>query len=342
MPGDPTRRAAIAVAVAFGAVSLLLAAPGSADVAISCAYVEAGAPGPSGNVLRIDDGTNSVTHVYRRGEGIAVFNNAAVDQPVCSGDAPTIFNVDRIEYVSSNGVPFIAYSGSEALAPGATPEPGGSEIEIVVREDYRPEVLNVGGTAGADTIVAGQLGRHRVGVNLNSQADGAEQDADVVLDVVDPTEAVVRVIGRGGSDRLSALGKPGFVAPLLADRLLLSGGPGDDVLAGGPGDDRLTGDTGSDIVRSGRGRDRIAVGPGSDLIRSGKGSDRIENRSDVGGIPPDLDPDRVFAGAGNDHINLERSPRGNLLNCGSGGRDSAIVNRGDRIAACEQVEVTGR
>ncbi|HXR31861.1 MAG TPA: hypothetical protein VN752_12050 [Solirubrobacterales bacterium] len=341
MSSRARKRTTAAAAIAIGGLLLLLAAPGMGESSVSCAYVEAGAPGAAGNVLRIEDGTNTVTHIYREGEDIIVFNNAS-DRVPCTGDAATIFNTDRIEYVSTNGVPFFGYIGNEALTPGATPEPSGSEIEIVVQESFPAEVLNVAGTSGSETIVAGQLGRRRLGVNLNAQADGAKQDADVILDDVDPSWAFVRVAGRGGADRLSALGGPGFSGSLLVDRLQFSGGPGDDLLAGGPGSDLLSGGDGDDVMRSGRGRDHISVGPGSDLVKAGKGADRVENHSDVGGTPPDLGPDRVFTGAGNDYVNLERSPRGNLLRCGTGRRDSAVVNLDDRVAECERVEVTRR
>jgi Ca2+-binding RTX toxin-like protein len=341
MSGALSRRTTVAAALAAGGLSLLFAAPGQGNGAVECAYVEAGPPGPPGNVLRIDDDSDTVVHIYRRGEEIRIFDNAAIDQPICTGGTPTVFNVDRIEYSTSSSTPFIAYSGTEALAPGATPEGSGPEIEIIVRETYRPAVLNLGGTAGADTIVAGRLGRQRIGINLNSQADGAAQDADVLLEA-DPRRAVVRVVGKDGADTLSALGKPGFAGPLDTERLLLAGGPDDDVMIGGPGVDRLSGGTGDDVMRGGRGRDRVTIGPGRDLAKTGKGADRVENRSDVGGIPPDEGPDRVFTGPGNDWIELERSPRGNLIHCGTGSRDSAIVNVGDRATACERVETTPR
>lgn len=202
-------------------------------------------------------------------------------------------------------------------------------------------MLNVAGTQATEAIVAGQLGRRRVGVNLNSQADGAAQDADLVLETADPAQAEMRLNGRGGSDTLSALGGPGFTGPFPAERLGLFGGPGDDRLIGGPHDDRLLGGTENDTLLGGQGDDHLTVGPGSDLAKAGKGRDVIENRSDVGGIPEDTAPDKVYAGPGNDQIDVEQTLPGDLVRCASG-CDRAIVDVGDRPKGCERVNVFRR
>ncbi len=331
------------VALAVAAAALVVASPvvGEAEgEPVSCAYVEAGAPGPGGNVLRIEDGSRSVTHIYREDDAIVVYNNAHQDPIVCSGEAPTVFNLDRIEFTATgSSAPFINYLGSQALAPGATPEAAGSEIEIAIHEDYSPKVLNVGGTAASDTIVAGLLGPHRVGVNLNAQADGSAPDADVILDAPDPAKVAIRATGKSGDDAISALGGPGFSGSLDAEGIGFAGGPGNDRLVGGPQKDRLNGNVGDDVLLGGRGRDYLTIGPGRDLARAGAGPDSIYNQSDVGGIPPDLAPDRVFAGAGNDRIDVSQPLRGDRVDCGPGPRDFVFTDPGDRTTACEQVDV---
>lgn len=338
--------AAIAVATAVLACTLAFAAPSlGKGSGVTCSYDEVGAPGPADNVLRIEDQSHSVTHIYREGDAIVVFNNADRDPAICVGGTPTVFNIDRIEYSASTGVPFFSYIGPGSLAPGATPEASGSEIEISVHEEYHPEVLNIGGSAGSDTVHVGQLGPHRVGVNLNAQVDGASQDADTVIDVVNPSEVFVRVVGRPGNDTLSALGGPEFTGPFPADRLSLSGGPGDDTMIGGPHRDLLRGDLGNDVMLGGRGDDLIKVGPGRDLARAGKGNDRIENQSDVGGIAPDTAPDRVYAGAGNDQVEVAQISGplpGDFVNCGAGRHDAVGLDPGDRAKNCEKVDVFRR
>jgi len=310
------------------------AAHGSA--AIGCEYAEAGPPGPAGNTLRLDIDTDRVFTIEREGAEIQV-NNTPAAELGCAGGTPTPFNVDRIDVYSAESIPFL-----ELLAPGASPEPGGSEIELYVHEALPEEVLTANGGSGPDTIVAGRLGRHRVGVNLNSRADGSAQDADIVLDARKPAAVELKLAGGEGSDTLSALGGAGFRGGFPGDHLGLRGGPGNDKLIGGPNDDRLTGLTGNDVLLAGRGRDLLTIGPGRDVARAGKGPDRIFNTSDVGGLPPDRGRDKVFAGPGNDLISVEQTLPGDLVRCGAGRHDSVTKDRGDRVSGCERVKTIRR
>jgi hypothetical protein len=61
----------------------------------------------------------------------------------------------------------------------------------------------------------------------------------------------------------------------------------------------------------------------------------IENPSGVGGVPDDIAPDSVYAGPGNDKIDVEQTLRGDLVRCGSGCRGRAIVDAGDRTKTVE-------
>jgi Ca2+-binding RTX toxin-like protein len=331
---------AIAAAVVLVTLSAAVAISLGATAKISCAYVEAGAPGPAGNVLRVADESGSATHVYRKGDEIVVSSNAETEPTICSGGTPTVFNIDQIDYATTNSAPFFDYIGGKPLAPGATPEPNGSEIEVFVEEEYKPPVLNVGGTGGDDSIAVGQLGPHEIGVNTNGQADASEPDADFILTAANPTEVLVRVAGKGGNDTITGMGGPGFVGPAPADHLALSGGIGNDTLIGSPHDDRLRGDTGNDIVVGGKGHDLIRIGPGRDLAKGGPGPDRIEDFEE----DAEAAPDTVFGGAGNDTIDVAQHPPldGDRVDCGPGHRDVARGNRRDHLRGCEKVEIEGR
>jgi Ca2+-binding RTX toxin-like protein len=310
---------------------LFVATPGQGRGTLTCDYVEAGPPGPAGNVLQIDDKSNGVTHVYRDGDAIVVFSNFDREPTTCAGTQATVFNVDRID-LTTDSAPFINYLGDSALAPGASPEPSGPEIEIAVHESGRERVLNVGGKGGA----VGQLGPGRVGVNLNPQADGSARDVDVVLPTAGATEVGVRLVGSSSSDRLTVLGGPEFTGPALLDGILLAGGPGDDTLIGGPGRDRLNGGVGNDTMRAGRGDDRLTIGPGRDRVDAGRGRDEIFNVSDVGGLPEDTGPDRIDAGPGDDQVDAEQLLGGDRVDCGTGRHDSAFVDTDDRATGCER------
>jgi hypothetical protein len=335
------RRGLIPALVTAVALGVLLG--GSADAGnprASCRLVELGPPGPRGDLLRIFERTNGVVSIdSRRATGeIRIFSNALDRFLACAGGPPTVMSIDRIE-LRTNSTPFI-----DALAPGATAEPAGSEIEIVVREDFREPVLNVLGTEAGQTMVVGRLGARRVGVNVNSDSDGARQDADVVLVSGGVGNATVRVNGTSGSDELSLLGGEGFSGPPGVATALLAGGPGNDLLRGGPRGERFNGGDGDDRTLGGRGADAISIGSGRDFVRAGKGPDEIR-KSDA----DDQEPDRVLAGAGNDRVDTYfggdiirrgHAPRGGVpgdsVDCGRG-RDLALVDSGDRRRACERV-----
>lgn len=300
----------------------------------TCAVVAAGPAGPEGDVLRVADNSNSVTQIYRVGDEIHIYSNADRNPPVCTGAVPTVFNVDRIEYSTESSTPFINYHGEGPLAPGASPEPGADEIEITITEGYDPKVVNIAGTNEGERIEAGQLGTTLAGVNLNADADGDAQDADVTFSA--PKRAFLRITARDGDDEISALGGPAFEGPFVpAERLTFAGGPGDDLLSGGPFRDMLAGNEGDDELLGGRGRDKLTIGPGRDLAKGGKGPDDVYNQSDVGGIEPDLFPDRVFGGAGDDSISVGQQLRGDRVECGAG-RDDVFKDAGDITVDCEE------
>lgn len=309
-----------------------------ATLSVICTLVAAGPPGPQGDVLKVVDQVETATHIYREGDEVIVFNNRDSEKTPCVGGVPTVFNIDRIEYSSATGTPFVSSLGDGALKPGATPEEGADEIEIAIVEDYEPRVLNVSATAAAERIEVGRVGPNVVGVNLNAQADGSAQDADVTIRSPRGDELTVKIRGKGGDDTLSALGGPAFSGLPAVARLSLNGGPGDDEMVGGPGKDTLAGDDGDDVMLGGRGADRLTVGPGRDLAKAGKGPDQIFNRSSVGGIADDLLPDRVFGGAGNDNIDVAQTLAGDRVDCGAGRADRLFKDPTDLVRDCEDVD----
>jgi hypothetical protein len=117
--------------------------------------------------------------------------------------------------------------------------------------------------------------------------------------------------GMGGKDTLRGAG----------GNDLLDGGTGDDKLFGGPGNDKLIGGPGRDMLRGDAGNDRITCGPGG-----GKN-------------------ERAFGGAGNDTINC-RDAKPNkrdrdVVDCGPGKLDRAIIDAYDIVKNCEKVTRPG-
>ena len=113
--------------------------------------------------------------------------------------------------------------------------------------------------------------------------------------------------GTSGHDRL--------IGTRAGDRLL--GLSGHDILEGRAEGDCLNGGSGLDVLRGGAGADSLAGGSGSDRLDGGAGHNAYSAGSGI---------DSVFA----------RNDRAENVDCGSG-RDSATVDRSDRVRDCEEV-----
>lgn len=141
--------------------------------------------------------------------------------------------------------------------------------------------------------------------------------------------------GLGGADRLYGDFCPGATLAARADGRaakagegndVVNGGSGKDRLVGGGGNDKLNGGSGDDNLAGGTGNDRLVGGPGRDTSTGGAGNDTI-----VGG------PGRnsYSGGAGNDKLTAVNRIR-ETVDCGAG-RDTARVDRVDRVKGCERV-----
>jgi Ca2+-binding RTX toxin-like protein len=94
---------------------------------------------------------------------------------------------------------------------------------------------------------------------------------------------------------------------------------GKDKLNGGAGNDTLYGAGGNDVLRGGKGNDKLVGGAGNDKLDGGKGKNSYNG------------------GPGNDSIKARNGQR-ETVNCGPGKRDSATVDRKDRVRGCEKVK----
>ena len=113
------------------------------------------------------------------------------------------------------------------------------------------------------------------------------------------------------------------------------GGAGNDVLRGtvagdwlegADGNDTLEGFSGDDCELGEGGNDHLEGGPGNDTLDGGDGADTLDGGPGV---------DRISGGAGNDRISAIDGKR-DTIDCGAG-RDTARVDRGDRVKGCEKV-----
>jgi hypothetical protein len=117
----------------------------------------------------------------------------------------------------------------------------------------------------------------------------------------------------------------------------INGKFGDDSLKGGGGNDKLIGGAGNDRLDGGTGSDRLVGGIGADVLSGGTGNDHLS-----GGIGNDVltggaGRDTLTGGSGNDTLNSRDGKKGDTVNCGSGTKDKAIVDRGEKTIGCEKV-----
>jgi Ca2+-binding RTX toxin-like protein len=192
------------------------------------------------------------------------------------------------------------------------------------------------GGDGDDVLTLGFHGTNPAFYASLSIVDGGEGD-----DVLSGEEGH----GGNGNDVLSGqLGAGGN-----GDDLLIVGSGrghlGDDILRcfpqlsgcylnGGSGNDTLTGDTGSNRLFGEGGHDLLDGRARDDELDGGVGNDRL-----IGGAGPDM----LEGGAGADRLQAreDRSageqPKKDRVDCGTGRRDRATVNRRDRVTRCERV-----
>jgi hypothetical protein len=269
-----------AFAASLAALAAVAAVPGAAGspaaargALVTCAF------SPATATMTVT-AAEVVASIQRRGDELQVFSGTS---PVaCEGGAPTVFTVDTIRVAASTEVALDLRRGR--LAPGATDEGGGSEIEVVARFE-RTGGLRVRASAGNDAIRLGEVGNEH-GVNLNAREP--QPDADVS---VSGGYNVVSVLGRRGNDLISAAGGRGFDAP-LDTRITVSAGGGRD---------RVIGSSRADLLGGGAGPDRIKAGAGFDRIRSHGGADTLRVR--------DGERDFVQCGPGDDGIKADRVDR---------------------------------
>jgi Ca2+-binding RTX toxin-like protein len=138
---------------------------------------------------------------------------------------------------------------------------------------------------------------------VSSHLDGGVGD-DIIRGEVGPSDVL---LGGAGNDYLSDSGDTDYED---------SYDPGTDVMKGGPGDDHIVSTSGRNLIDGNAGNDRIYdYTHVRTVISGGAGSDTIDATLDNHGLNP-YQPDKV---------------------AGDAGRDSATVNRIDKVSSTERV-----
>lgn len=108
-----------------------------------------------------------------------------------------------------------------------------------------------------------------------------------------------------------------------------------ETLRGTAGDDRLLGLGGNDLLKGLAGADCLYGGTGSDRLEGGTGNDDLNGGSGNDVLRGDKGTDGFRGNAGNDRI-IATDGRRERIDCGKG-RDTATVDRRDRVRGCERV-----
>jgi Ca2+-binding RTX toxin-like protein len=137
--------------------------------------------------------------------------------------------------------------------------------------------------------------------------------------------------GTNGGDHLQGKGGDDIIFGLRGSDILL-GGSDDDTLTGGTRLQPLGG--GEKKLYGGSGNDFVGGGNGSDAVKGGKGIDYVAD----GDLVKDTAEDKVYAGAGNDGVQVANATATkDKVKCG-GGFDRVLADRKDVLASdCERV-----
>ena len=183
-------------------------------------------------------------------------------------------------------------------------------------------VLEIDGTADADTLVIAEPDSATIRATLNGTANDYVRSAYVSglrinlaagNDVVDASASTSNVTldgGAGDDSILTGVGNDCIVAGDGADTV--NSGAGSDTIDGGAGNDSLAGKAGNDSILGGDGDDTIDCGTGDDYSLGGDGNDLINGGDGRDTLSTGAGRNILYGGFGEDRLN------------GSGGRDTLL------------------
>ncbi|MDQ3933205.1 MAG: thrombospondin type 3 repeat-containing protein [Actinomycetota bacterium] len=161
-------------------------------------------------------------------------------------------------------------------------------------------------------------------------------------DVLTGTDAGETICGLLGSDTINGLGGADTLfgdvcndtTKLLAGAQLAT--EGGDTIDGGDGDDTIFGAGGNDKLNGGNGNDSAFGGDGNDSVKGGDGNDRLDGGRGNDKLSGGKGKNKYAAGSGNDAVSARNSVKENI-DCGKGSKDTATVDRSDKVKNCETV-----
>jgi hypothetical protein len=207
--------------------------------------------------------------------------------------------------------------------------PNSAKLEAVVHPAGQPLAARYDcGTAGLPSvstpvidIAGGIVNPTAVTGTLLNLAPNRNYQCRLVLD--SPGGQVV-----GGAFSFSTPSGPTLINPVTGAPVQTPRGAARCTITGTARADRLKGTKKRDVICGLGGNDRISGGRGADLVYGGAGKDRVK-----GG----RGKDRLYGNAGRDRLIASDDRRGGDRVNGGPARDTARLDRGDRVVAVESV-----
>lgn len=184
----------------------------------------------------------------------------------------------------------------------------------------KPPNQIVAATAGNDSLLGDALPNAICGLAGNDAIDGAGGDDVLWGDACNNKGKLISGAQTTGDGD---------------DRLL--GSAGNDSLYGAGGADTLDGGVGNDRLFGGSRKDRLVGGEGNDFLDGGSGKDSLDGGAGNDKLSGGTDADKIFGGAGTDVVSARDGDR-DTVDCGAGKKDTASVDRFDKVKGCEKVK----
>jgi hypothetical protein len=169
----------------------------------------------------------------------------------------------------------------------------------------------------------------------------AEPGATSGNDVLSGTSAGEKICGLLGDDTINGLGGNDTLFGDACDKKAKLAGAaasdGNDKLNGDDGNDTLYGAGGEDTLKGGNGKDKLFGGAGNDTLDGGAGNDTLDGGAGNDKLTGGPDANTIKGGAGDDTVNAKNG-KVDTIDCGSGKKDSANVDKADKVKGCEKVK----